>query len=216
MKKITRRQFLRTAAAAGVLGSAAAAGAVPAAACIDPPPTAGYPQQITIGAYDWGPCVSSTQFRLRQSVRAGSVCADSFRSVLETKDCYDWYQISPGGAVAYGSLPVADAFPCTGDGTRTDASRMLRLEFAPTRQDANVVGGVFRFDPAQHTTTWCSEYSLSVGLADGAALSTALLGLPVRSIEADPTIDLTRARIPALDAFRLDGSFTGSDGRTFA
>lgn len=65
MKKITRRQFLKTAAAAGALGTTVAAGAVPAGACIDPPPAAGYPQQVTIGAYDWGPCVSSTRFRLR-------------------------------------------------------------------------------------------------------------------------------------------------------
>ena len=79
MKKITRRQFLKTAAAVGVLGTAASAGAVPAGACIDAPLAAGYPQQVTIGAYDWGPCVSSTQFKLRQSVRAESVHADVFQ-----------------------------------------------------------------------------------------------------------------------------------------
>ena len=97
MKKVTRRQFLKTTAAVGALGAAASAGAVPAGACIDPPPAAGYPQQITIGAYDWGPCVSSTQFKLRQSVRAESVQASDFQSAYETKDSYDWYQTSAEG-----------------------------------------------------------------------------------------------------------------------
>lgn len=213
MKKITRRQFLKTTAAVGVFGTAASAGALPAGACIDPPPAAGYPQQITIGAYDWGPCVSSTQFKLRQSVRAEGVHADDFASAYETKDCYDWYQSYAGNATASGSLPVADAYPCTSNGSRTASARTLRLDFAPVKQDANVVGGVFRFDPAQHTTRWCSEYSLSIGLSPDASLPTALLGLPVTKVEVDPAIDLSQARIPALDPFRLDGTFTGSDGR---
>ena len=215
MKKITRRQFLKTTAAAGVLGTAATTGAVPAGACIDPPPAAGYPQQVTIGAYDWGPGICSTRFRLRQSVRAQGVCAGDFGSAYETKDSYDWNQIYAGDATASGLLPVADAYPCSSNGSRAASARMLQLEFAPVRQDANVVGGVFRFDPAQHTTRWCSAYSLAIGLAGDASLSTALLGLPVTSVEVDPAIDLSQARIPALDPFHLDGNFTGSDGRAF-
>lgn len=123
MKKITRRQFLKTAAAVGVLGTAASAGAVPAGACIDPPPAAGYPQQVTIGAYDWGPCVSSTQFKLRQSVRAESVHADDFQPAYETKDSYDWNLLYPGGATASGLLPVTDACPCDGSGARAAGAR---------------------------------------------------------------------------------------------
>lgn len=216
MKKLTRRQFLRTTAAVGILGTASSAGAVPASACIDPPPTAGYPQQLTIGAYDWGPCVSSTQFKLRQSVRAESVHASSFQSAYETKDSYDWYQLYAGNATVSGSLPVADAYPCNSDGSRAASARMLRLDFEPVKQDANVVGGVFRFDPAQHTTSWCSDYSLSVQLAKDASLTTALFGLPVTSVEVDSAVDLSRARIPALEPFRLDGTFTGSDGHTLS
>lgn len=215
MKKITRRQFLQTAAAAGVLGTAAAAGALPASACIDPPPATGYPQQVTIGAYDFGPCVQSTRFKLRQSVLAGGVRAEDFLSAYETKDCYDWNQIYAGNATVSGALPVADAYPCDKNGTRTDCARMLRLDFAPEKQDANVVGGVFHFDPAQHTTRWCSDYSLSLSLAGDASLSGGLLGLPVTQVEVDPAVDLSQARIPALDPFRLDGHFAGSDGRTF-
>ena len=214
MKKITRRQFLKTTAAVGALGAAASAGAVPAGACIDPPPAAGYPQQITIGAYDWGPCVSSTQFKLRQSVRAESVQASDFQSAYETKDSYDWYQTSAGTATASGTLPVVDACPCNSDGFRAASARMLRLEFSPVKQDANVVGSVFRFDPVQHTTSWCSDYTLSIQLSKDASLSAALFGLPVTKVEVNPAIDFSRARIPALDSFRLDGKFTGSDGRT--
>lgn len=217
MKKITRRQFLKTTAAVGALGTAVTAGAVPAGACIDPPPAAGYPQEITIDAYDWGPCVSSTRFKLRQSVRAESVSAEDFVGAMETKDSYDWNLIYPdGNATAIDSLPVADAYPCAGDGSRADSARMLRLNFAPVKHDANVVGGVFRFDPAQHTTSWCSDYSLSIGLAGDATLSTALLGLPITKVEVDSAVDLSRVRIPVLDSFRLDGKFTGSDGRTFS
>ena len=214
MKKITRRQFLKTTAAVGALGAAASAGAVPAGACIDPPPAAGYPQQITIGAYDWGPCVSSTQFKLRQSVRAESVQASDFQSAYETKDSYDWYQTSAGTATASGTLPVVDACPCNSDGFRAASARMLRLEFSPVKQDANVVGSVFRFDPVQHTTSWCSDYTLSIQLSKDASLSAALFGLPVTKVEVNPAIDFSRVRIPALDPFRLDGKFTGSDGRT--
>ena len=216
MKKITRRQFLKTTAAAGALGTAAVAGALPAAACIDPPPAAGYPQQVTIDACDWGPCIRSTQFRLRQSVRTENVRADDFSPALETKDSYDWLLLYPGGATASGLLPVTDAFPCDGSGARTACSQMLRLEFSPVKQDANLVGGVFLFDPAQHTTRWCSSYSLSVQLAQDSSVSTAFLGLPVSQVEADPVIDLSQARIPALDVFRLDGTFTGSDGRVLS
>lgn len=93
---------------------------------------------------------------------------------------------------------------------------MLRLDFSPVKQDANVVGGVFRFDPAAHTTSWCSRYTLSVGLAEGAALSTAVLGLPVTEVEVDPALDPAQAYIPALAPFRLDGAFTASDGRAFS
>ena len=214
MKKVTRRQFLKTTAAVGALGAAASAGAVPAGACIDPPPATGYPQQITIGAYDWGPCVSSTQFKLRQSVRAESVQASDFQSAYETKDSYDWYQTSAGTATASGTLPVVDACPCNSDGFRAASARMLRLEFSPVKQDANVVGSVFRFDPAQHTTSWCSDYTLSIQLSKDASLSAALFGLPVTKVEVNPAIDFSRACIPALDPFRLDGKFTGSDGRT--
>lgn len=214
MKRITRRQFLQTAAAAGVLGTVATAGALPAGACIDPPPAAGYPQQVTIGAYDFGPCVSSTQFKLRQTVRAGNVRAEDFLSAYETKDCYDWEQIYAGEATVSGVLPVADAYPCDKNGTRTERARMLRLDFSPVRQDANVVGGVFHFDPAQHTTRWCNDYSLSIGLTGNASVSGRLFGLPVTQVEVDPAVDLAQAHIPALEPFRLDGHFTGSDGRT--
>lgn len=216
MIRITRRQFLQTAAAAGVLGTVAAAGALPAGACIDPPPAAGYPQQVTIGAYDFGPCVSSTQFKLRQTVRAGNVRAEDFLSAYETKDCYDWEQIYAGEATVSGVLPVADAYPCDKNGTRTERARMLRLDFSPVRQDANVVGGVFHFDPAQHTTRWCSDYSLSIGLIGNASVSGRLFCLPVTQVEVDPAVDLAQAHIPALEPFRLDGHFTGSDGSTLA
>lgn len=150
MKKVTRRQFLKTTAAVGALGAAASAGAVPAGACIDPPPAAGYPQQITIGAYDWGPCVNSTQFKLRQSVRAESVQASDFQSAYETKDSYDWYQTSAGTATTSGTLPVVDACPCNSDGFRAASARMLRLEFSPVKQDANVVAA--SFGSTRHST----------------------------------------------------------------
>lgn len=93
---------------------------------------------------------------------------------------------------------------------------MLRLDFSPVRQDANVVGGVFHFDPAQHTTRWCSDYSLSIGLIGNASVSGRLFCLPVTQVEVDPAVDLAQAHIPALEPFRLDGHFTGSDGSTLA
>ena len=151
---------------------------------------------------------------MRQSVRAESVQASDFQSAYETKDSYDWYQTSAGTATASGTLPVVDACPCNSDGFRAASARMLRLEFSPVKQDANVVGSVFRFDPVQHTTSWCSDYTLSIQLSKDASLSAALFGLPVTKVEVNPAIDFSRARIPALDPFRLDGKFTGSDGRT--
>ena len=93
---------------------------------------------------------------------------------------------------------------------------MLRLDFSPVRQDANVVGGVFHFDLAQHTTRWCNDYSLSIGLTGNASVSGRLFGLPVTQVEVDPAVDLAQAHIPALEPFRLDGHFTGSGGRTLA
>lgn len=36
------------------------------------------------------------------------------------------------------------------------------------------------------------------------------------AVPAGACIDLSQARIPALDPFRLDGTFTGSDGHTFS
>lgn len=36
------------------------------------------------------------------------------------------------------------------------------------------------------------------------------------AVPAGACIDLSQAHIPALDPFRLDGTFTGSDGHTFS
>ena len=90
MNKITRRQFLRTGAAAGMLSAAVAGSAVSANACFEPTEETGCTQTAVIEGYDWGPGVKATILKLKHVVRPDSVSAEVFENVSETKESMDY------------------------------------------------------------------------------------------------------------------------------
>lgn len=209
MRKISRRRFLKTAGAVAVMGSMLSAGAASASACFDAMPEEGYPQTVVIGGYEWGPAVTATIIQLDKTVRPSSVEAADF-VVTESKESFDWATFSAEHVVSSAPRKVVEAYTCTSKGARTNLpSRYVRLEMS---YDPNT-GSPFCYDVITGKNTWCDPYELKVELAAGASLTTAL-GALVTSLKVDPVIDYTAAQIPELDAFKTDGVFTGTDGKT--
>lgn len=214
MKKISRRQFIKTVRAAAVTGALAMAGtgqALTASACIAPSaPAEGFDQTVVIEGCPWGPAVTATIVELEQLVRAGSVRAEDF-VVTERKESFDWATFSPVHVVSGGSArTVTSAVTCTKRGVPVNApSRYIRLELAYGPSE----GSPFCYDVYTAKNTWCDPYSLEVKLAEGASL-TSLTGQPVKELKVNPLIDRSAAQIPELDAFDTTGEFTGSDGKT--
>ncbi len=204
------------AGAAGLLTAGTAIEPLAADACFDMPPAGGYPQQITIEPYDWGPGVSSTVFKVRQLIRPDSVQLADFVGASESKESYDWVLYNADHVILDTSVPAVDVYTCSADGERQDTpSRYLRMDFAGFKSDHIAIGGVFCFDPSRHKTTWCSPYTLEIQLTDTGSLST-VLGRSIHSVAVDSTVDFDAVRIPAVEPFHLDGHFTGSDGQMLA
>ncbi len=209
MSMISRRKFIQTAGAAAVAGTAVASGAVSASACFGTSDASSASQTVVITGFDWGPDVTATIIQLDSAVRASSVKASAF-TVSESKENFDWVTFSPSHIITTAIREVTDAYTCTAAGKRTELpSKYIRLDLA---YDPNT-GAPFCYDMYTGKNTWCDPYELTVTLNEGAALTT-VTGGEITSIEADPAIDFSQAIISQLDSFKLDGSLTGTDGKT--
>ena len=209
MKKISRRQFLRTGAAAGMLGAAVVGSSASASACFGAAEENACSQTVVIEGYDWGPGVKATILKLGQVVRPDSVSADLIAGVAETKESLDFANIF--GPHTNATLPrkVLDAYVCNRKGERTEMpSSYIRIDM---ECDPNN-GSPFCYDIASGMNSWCVPYELEITFKEGAALST-LLGQKITAISADPVIDHTDAIIPQMDKFVTDGVFNGTDGK---
>jgi predicted peptidase len=210
MRKLSRRQFMRTAALTGVMTAAVAGGTVSAEACISKKiPAEGSEQTVTIEGFAWGPSVTATVIELADLVKPGSVQASDF-VVTEKKESFDWATLATEHIVSESQRTVTNAVVSTADGKAAKwASRYVRLEL-----DTPAKGGSpFCYDLYTSKNTWCDPYSLEVKLADGVEL-TGLLGKKITEINVKESIDFAAANIPEMDAFDTTGTFTASDGKT--
>jgi predicted peptidase len=209
MKTITRRQFLKTAAATGAMTAAVAGGTVNAEACfVSDIPEEGSDQVAIIGGYPWGPGVEGVIIELPVAVTASSVRAEDF-VVTENKEAFDWATYAADHIVKTSARTVTNAATCTRKGTVINLpSRYVRLELACDPSN----GSPFCYDLYTSKNTWCNPYELEVTLAEGAALKT-ITG-KAAELKVNPTIEYAAAQIPEMDAFDTTGIFTGSDGKT--
>ncbi len=208
MNRITRRQFLRTTAAVGMMGAAVAGNAATASACLAPVEETGCTQTAVIEGYDWGPGVNATILKLGHVVRADSVSADDFVSVVETKESMNYADSAGTHITASAQRTVLDAYTCSRDGERVNMpSSYIRIDLAC---DPNS-GSPFCGD-SSGKNNWCDPYELDITLKKDSALTT-LLGQRVKTMTIDCTVDLNNALIPQMDKFVLDGTFAASDGK---
>lgn len=209
MEKVSRRQFIKAAAAAGTLAAVSASPMTASACFTAQAPAGGFAQTAVISGFAWGPGVTATILELAQPVRAGSVRAEDF-VVTESKEAFDWATFAPAHITSSAPREVTGACVCTSRGVPTSLpSRYIRLELAC---DPNS-GSPFCYDLYTSKNTWCDPYTLTVELAPGAALTT-VTGKTVTALDADPAISYANALIPEMDAFDTTGVFTGSDGKT--
>lgn len=209
MNKITRRQFLRTGAAAGMLGAAVAGNTVSASACFAPVEETACTQTAVIEGYDWGPGVKATVLKLKHVVQPSSVYAADFESVVETKESMDYSNFFGPHITATAPRTVVDAYTCNRKGEKMNApSSYIRLEMACDPNN----GSPFCYDFIVGMNSWCKPYELEVTLKENSALAT-LLGQKIKALTVDPAIDYDQALIPQMDKFVTDGTYTGTDGK---
>lgn len=209
MKKITRRQFFRTGAAAGMLSAAVAGNAVSANACFEPTEETGCTQTAVIEGYDWGPGVKATILKLKHVVRPDSVSAEVFENVSETKESMDYSNFFGPHIAVTAPRPVVDAYTCNTKGERTTMpSNCIRLDMDCDPSN----GSPFCYDFIVGMNTWCKPYELEIRLKEGSELAT-VLGQKIKAVNADPAIDHTKALIPQMSKFVTDGTYTGTDGK---
>lgn len=209
MKRISRRDFLRT-SAAGALSAAALGGTLSASACFETE-APNCTQTAVIEGYDFGPGAKATIIKLNQLVKPESVCAQVFEDVAETKESVDPSDFFAPHIVTTVQRPVLDAYTCDRNGERVDKpSRYLRIEMY-CEPDSGGAGGVFTYDFVKGQTMWCKPYELGITLKNGAAL-IGVLGQKITAIHVDPVIDYAKASIPQLEKFVLDGQYIGTDG----
>ncbi len=209
MNKISRRKFIQAAGAAAFAGTAVVSGTASASACFGSADVLSASQTAVITGFDWGPDVTATILCLNSAVRSSSVKASDF-SVVENKEAFDWVTYSATHVISSTPRTVTDAYTCTAAGKRTELPSKyicLELDYDPN------IGAPFCFDLYTWKNTWCDPYELAVTLNEGAALTTTT-GTQITAINVDPTIDLSQPIAPQLDSFNLDGSYTGTDGRT--
>lgn len=210
MSKISRRQFLRVSAAAGMLGAAVAGNTVSASACFEPVEETACPQTVIIEGYDWGPGVNATILKLKHVVRPDSVKASDIESVTETKESMDYSNFGGPHITASAPRTVVDVYTCNRKGERMKApSSYIRLDLACDPDN----GSPFCYDFIVGMNTWCKPYELEVTLKEDAALAT-VLGQKVKAFTVDPTVDFAAAKVPQMDKFVTNGVYTATDGKT--
>lgn len=112
MNKISRRQFLRTGVAAGMLSAAVVSGTTSASACYKPELSLTCTQIPVVEGYDWGPGVKATILAFNRVLAPRSIRAEDILSVVEHKESMDWANIGGPHIVAsaprtrYRSLPL--------------------------------------------------------------------------------------------------------------
>ena len=152
MNKISRRQFLRTGVAAGMLSAAVVSGTTSASACYKPELSLTCTQTPVVEGYDWGPGVKATILAFNRVLAPRSIRAEDILSVVEHKESMDWANIGGPHIVASAPRTVTAAYPCTKEGKKLEApSRYLCLEMPC---DPNT-GSPFCYDFLVGMYTWC-------------------------------------------------------------
>ena len=184
MNKISRRQFLRTGVAAGMLSAAVVSGTTSASACYKPELSLTCTQIPVVEGYDWGPGVKATILAFNRVLAPRSIRAEDILSVVEHKESMDWANIGGPHIVASAPRTVTAAYPCTKEGKKLEApSRYLCLEMPC---DPNT-GSPFCYDFLVGMNNWCKPYELEITLKEDAALATILGQKIIATV--DPVVD---------------------------
>lgn len=208
MNKISRRQFLRTGTAAGMLSAAVVSGATSASACFEPELALTCTQTAVVEGYDWGPGVKATILTFDRLLDPRSVRVEDIDSVVERKESMDWGNFGGPHIVASAPRTVTAAYTCSKNGKKLEVpSKYVCLEMSC---DPNT-GSPFCYDFLVGMNTWCKPYELAINMKENSALAT-ILGQKVTAA-VDPVVDHEDALIPQMKQFVTDGVFRGTDGK---
>ena len=208
MNKISRRQFLRTGTAAGMLGAAVVSGATSASACFEPELALTCTQTAVVEGYDWGPGVKATILTFDRLLDPRSVRAEDIASVVEHKESMDLGNFGGPHIVASAPRTVTAAYTCSKTGKKLEVpSKYVCLEMSC---DPNT-GSPFCYDFLVGMNIWCKPYELEINMKENSALAT-IFGQKVTAA-VDPVVDHEDALIPQMKQFVTDGVFRGTDGK---
>ena len=208
MNKISRRQFLRTGTAAGMLGAAVVSGATSASACFEPELALTCTQTAVVEGYDWGPGVKATILTFDRLLDPRSVRAEDIASVVERKESMDLGNFGGPHIVASAPRTVTAAYTCSKNGKKLEVpSKYVCLEMSC---DPNT-GSPFCYDFLVGMNTWCKPYELEINMKENSALAT-IFGQKVTAT-VDPVADHEDALIPQMKQFVTNGVFRGTDGK---
>ena len=208
MNKISRRQFLRTGTAAGMLSAAVVSGATSASACFEPELALTCTQTAVVEGYDWGPGVKATILTFDRLLDPRSVRVEDIDSVVERKESMDWGNVGGPHIVASAPRTVTAAYTCSKSGKKLEVpSKYVCLEMSC---DPNT-GSPFCYDFLVGMNTWCKPYELEINMKENSALAT-ILGQKVTAA-VDSVVDHEDALIPQMKQFVTDGVFRGTDGK---
>ena len=174
-------------------------------------------QVVIVEGQDWGPAVTKTVIKLDNSVSASTISSDLF-SVTETKESFNWAALMEGSTedptehiTTDTELQVVAAYTSDENGNQTEDSNYITLEFG---YDPNT-GNPFCYDIFIGNNTICSPYELTITLKDGSVITTSD-GSEISDFNVSSEIDFDSALYPQLENVDISGSFTGSEGHTFA
>ena len=153
------------------------------------------PQRVVVKGYDWGMGLCTAILTLEQPAAPEAVNAGIFEQVVEERESFDWATFQPEHIVIRVPRTVRDAYVCSPDGARsTQPDRYVRVEFACTPATTPAC-----FDLHKQRSSWCDPYHL-LYTVNGETFA--------------PPVDLNHARLPQLEPFCMEQSFTGSEDRT--
>lgn len=153
------------------------------------------PQRVVVKGYDWGMGLCTAILTLEQPAAPEAVNAGIFEQVVEERESFDWATFQPEHIVIRVPRTVQDAYVCDPDGARSiQPDRYVRVEFACTPATTPDC-----FDLHKQRSSWCDPYRL-LYTVNGETFA--------------PPVDLNHARLPQLEPFCMEESFTGSEGRT--
>ena len=153
------------------------------------------PQRVVVKGYDWGKGLCTAILTLEEPAAPEAVNAGIFEQVIEERESFDWATFKPEHIVVRVPRTVLDAYVCGPDSTRsTQPDRYVRVEFACTPATTPAC-----FDMLKQRSSWCDPYHL-IYTVNGETVA--------------PPVDLAHAKLPQLEKFCMEQSFTGSDGRT--